>query len=389
VEELPADAAMTGDRGPPVTIVAHEVSALGGMERQLSRLICGLAERGTDVTVVAARCELPRGTRGVRVIRVRGPRWPFVALYAWFFVAGGVCLRRHGRGLVHATGAIVPNRVAVATVHYCHAAARDLERARSPAWHHSVYAALAAWLSRAGERWCYHPGRVRRLVGVSRGVSGELRRHFPKTGAAVVTIPNGVDGDEFRPDPRAREAIRRRWAVEADAPIALFVGGDWARKGLDVAIDALARAPGWRLVVAGRGDQGRYVMRAERLGAAGRVRMLEPTTDVAALFQAADAFLLPTAYETFSLVTYEAAASGLPLLVTRVNGVEDILEHGVNGWFIARDPDDVARHLNALGEDPKLRHRMGDAARAASLRFSWPSMIDAYEALYRELAGSR
>jgi UDP-glucose:(heptosyl)LPS alpha-1,3-glucosyltransferase len=380
---------MTGP--PPLTIVAHEVAPLGGMERQLSRLICGIAERGAEVTIVAARCELPRATRGVRLIRVRGPRWPFVALYTWFFVAGGVCLRRHRRGLVHATGAIVPNRVAVSTVHYCHEAARarGLERARSPAWHHAAYAALAAWLSRAGERWCYRAGRVRRLVAVSRGVSTELRRHFPATGDAVVTIPNGVDADEFRPDPQAREAMRRRWAVEPEQPIALFVGGDWARKGLDVAIDALARVPDWHLVVVGRGDRRRYAARAERLGAAARVRMLEPSTDVASLFQAADAFLLPTAYETFSLVTYEAAACGLPLLVTRVNGVEDILEPGVNGWFIPRDPVDVARRLNALGRDPELRRRMGDAARAASLRFSWPLMIDAYEELYRELDGTR
>jgi glycosyltransferase involved in cell wall biosynthesis len=382
---------MTAHRRPPVTIVAHEVSSLGGMERQLSRLICGLAERGTDVTVVAARCELPAGTQGVQVIRVRAPRWPFVALYAWFFVAGGICLRRHGRGLWHTTGAIVPNRVAVSTVHYCHEAAhaRRLDRARSPARHHTAYAVLAAWLSRVGERWCYRPARVRRLVGVSRGVSAELVRHLPAAASAVVTVPNGVDGDEFRPDPGAREATRRAWGVEPDDPVALFVGGDWARKGLDVAIDALQRAPSWRLVVAGRGDHRAHRARAARLGVAARVRMLEPTADVAALFQGADAFVLPTAYETFSLVTYEAAASGLPLLVTPVNGVEDILEHGVNGWFITRDPADVARHLNVLDADPELRRRMGEAARAASRRFSWTSMIDAYEALYRDLAARR
>jgi glycosyltransferase involved in cell wall biosynthesis len=117
------------------------------------------------------------------------------------------------------------------------------------------------------------------------------------------------------------------------------------------------------------------------------VRFAGPLHDIAPVYRAADAFLLPTAYETFSLVTYEAAASGLPLLVPRVSGVEDLLEHDRNGWFVPREGAGIAGWLNTLADEPELRERFGHAAREASLRFSWGAMVDAYVALYEELGG--
>ena len=85
-----------------------------------------------------------------------------------------------------------------------------------------------------------------------------------------------------------------------------------------------------------------YEELAESYGVADRVEFVGATDDVASWYRRGRRFLLPTAYETFSLVTYEAAACGLPLLVTKVNGVEDLLRDGENGWFIERDAADIA-----------------------------------------------
>ncbi len=84
----------------------------------------------------------------------------------------------------------------------------------------------------------------------------------------------------------------------------------------------------------GAGDEDRFRAIARRSGLAGRVEFIGAQLDPAPYYAAADAFVLPTAYETFSLASYEAAAAGLPLLVTRVNGVEDLLVDGETGWFI-------------------------------------------------------
>jgi UDP-glucose:(heptosyl)LPS alpha-1,3-glucosyltransferase len=201
----------------------------------------------------------------------------------------------------------------------------------------------------------------------------------------IVTVPNGVDTSEFRPDPVARDVKRGELGLDPDELVALFVGGDWPRKGLAVAIEAIVRAPAWRLMVVGQGDVDAYRRRARDLGVGDRIVFLPPTPDIASYYQAADAFLLPTSYETFSLVTYEAAASGLPLLVTRVSGVEDLLRDGEDGWLITRDPAAIAQCLDRLADDPGLRLAMGAAARSRSQEFDWGSVLEAYGRLYRGL----
>jgi UDP-glucose:(heptosyl)LPS alpha-1,3-glucosyltransferase len=168
--------------------------------------------------------------------------------------------------------------------------------------------------------------------------------------------------------------------------VALFVGSEWKRKGLEPANRALAAAPDWSLVVAGGGDEASYRALADALGAGLRVRFLGDTADVQPLYQMSDAFVLPSSYETFSLVTFEAAASGLPILATPVSGVRELLEDAHNGFVIEREPDLIAERLNRLAADPELRVRLGGAARQSVLAFSWERMADEHDALYGRLS---
>jgi glycosyltransferase involved in cell wall biosynthesis len=371
----------------PVTIVAHEVGTPGGMERQLGVLVSGLLERGYEVTVVAHECALgPRP--GLRWLRVSGPRRPFTLWYPWFFLIGSLAVWRGRRGLLHTTGALVANRADLSTVHFCHRAFHAREGALRSARETRAYRANA-WLAdrqrRLAETWCFRPRRSGRLVAVSRGVERELREFFPAMAARVQTIPNGVDRSAFRPDPAARARVRAELGIGADELVAVFVGGEWERKGLRPAVEALPGAEGWSLLVVGGGDERGFRELAARLRAGDRVRFAGAVSDTTPYYAAADAFLLPTAYETFSLATYEAAASGLPLLVGRVSGVEDLLVEGRNGWFVERDAGGIAGRLAELAGDPERRRSMGAAAREDSARFDWQSVVDSYDELYRSL----
>lgn len=354
------------------------------MERQLTELITGLLARGFSVTAIATDCDLPHHPR-LRWIPVRAPARPFSVTYPWFFLLGTVLTARHRRGPVHTTGAIVFNRADLSTVHFCHRAVRDLPelgRSSRSGPLYALNATLTAALSRWAERYCYRRECTTCLAAVSQGGARELRRHFPAMDSSVAVIPNGVDLEAFMPDAAKRRTIRAAMGIPDAQKLAVFAGGDWERKGLDVAIEGVADADGWHLAVAGAGDRSRYMASAQRCGAAARIHFLGIRHDIASIFAAGDAFVLPTRYETFSLVTYEAAATGLPLLVTRVNGVEDILEDGVNGWFIGHDASDLSRRLGELAADERLRVRMGDAARAAAVRHPWSAMVDAYADIY-------
>jgi glycosyltransferase involved in cell wall biosynthesis len=367
----------------PVTVVANDIRAVGGMERHLRELVGGLLDTGHEVRVVARTCELPAHPR-LRWVRVPGPLRPFPIAHPWFVALASLKLWRNRAGVVHSTGAIVLNRVDVVTVHLCHhaIAERDeLVRSRRASRTYRLSARLSAWMSRLGERWSYRPSRAGRLVGVSPGVARELERHFPAMAGRISSVPNGVDTSLFRPAGDTRRSARGDLGLGDADLAALFVGSEWEGKGLRHAIEALPAAPGWVLLVLGDGDRPRFEALARERGVLDRVRFLAPTPEPLPHYLAADCFLLPSAYETFSLATYEAAACGLPLLATRVSGIEDLLRNGENGWFVAQDGEQIAARLREL-ESPALRRRLGDRARADSQSYTWDRMLEGYRQAY-------
>jgi glycosyltransferase involved in cell wall biosynthesis len=387
--EQPAGAATQHDRRPSelvdVTIVAHDIGSVRGMERQLSALIAGLQQLGHPITLIARTCELPNGD-GVTFHRVRGPSRPFAIAYPWFLVAGSAAVRKWRRGVVQATGAIVLNRVDVVAVHYCHQVATPTPSRSTPLFR--AHVRLAGALKRLGERVCFRVNRPAAFVCVSDGVAQEIREHFPALADRVVTIHNGIDTDTFAPGARHADAqaLRASMGIAHERLVAAFVASEWERKGLDPLLRALARAPDWDLVVAGGGDQARYRQLADSLGVGRVVHWLGVTREVPLVYELADAFVLPSAYETFSLVSFEAAASAIPVLATPVNGVRELIEDGRNGFLISAEPDVIAERLNELAADPQLRRRLGQAARESALSFGSERMVSGHDELYRRLA---
>jgi len=301
-------------------------------------------------------------------------------------VFGSLAVWRWRRGIVQATGAIVANRVDVIAVHYCHQVG-VVTPSRSTRLYRLHVRAMGL-LSRLGERACFRANRGARFLCVSEGVADEIREYYPELTERVLTIHNGVDTDTFAPGRHSEQAQAMRAAAEIAEGrlVAAFVGSEWQRKGLGAAIEALAKAPDWDLVVAGAGDRAHYQQLADSLGVGGAVHWLGVVRDVQTVYELADAFVLPSSYETFSLVTFEAAASGLAIIACPVNGVRELIESGSNGFLIGADPGEIAERLCELADDPALRARLGQAARQSALQFSWERMISEHEELYARLA---
>ncbi len=224
----------------PVTIVAHDIGPVGGMERQLAELAMGLRRAGHEVQAIARTCELPPDA-GVVFHRVRGPSRPFVVAYPWFALVGSLLVWRHRRGVVQATGAIVLNRVDAISVHCCHQVHRPSPNRPLPLlrW----YVGAVGLIARVCERLCFRVNRTATFVCVSDGVAAEMREHFPELSDRVVAIHNGVDTGTFAPGKRIREAaaLRERLGLAPARSVVAFVGGDWGHKGLRTVIGALAR----------------------------------------------------------------------------------------------------------------------------------------------------
>ena len=228
------------------------------------------------------------------------------------------------------------------------------------------------------------------FLPVSQGVAAELRGHYDIGPAKVRIVPNAADTEHFRLiDDGARRAWRERNGLAADDVVAIFAGGEWARKGLDYAIRALGRVdrPEFKLFVAGDDpNRATFERLAQETGAGQRIRFGGFRRDMAEALASSDLFLFPSHYEAFSLATIEAAACGLPIVATKINGTEDFILPGVTGEFVEHDVDQIATTLRGLIGNRDALRAMGRAGRArVEAEYTWDRVTSLTEDAYREL----
>ncbi len=220
------------------------------------------------------------------------------------------------------------------------------------------------------EQSLYGEGGARTIIANSRLVRDEILQHYGGSPERIHVVHNGLPAAAFQPAPPGlRETRAPPGAWRDDDYAILFAGTGWERKGLAVALAAVARLPGairpW-LFVAGRGNPRTYLQRLPP-GAAGRVRFLGPVSDMAACYAAADVFVAPTLYDPFSNACLEALAAGLPVLTTPDNGFSEILTPGRDGEIIAStDPDAWTAALAAWADPARRRAARADCAAKAS-----------------------
>lgn len=374
-----------GSSGLSVTIVAHDVDGIGGMEIQLVALITRLLSNGVKVEVLSRTLSLPHHP-DLSWRRIRTPARPFSFAYPSFAVVASLRLLRRRTTLLHTTGAIIFNRADCCTVHYLHNRPGEItERSQYQSVFYRLNARIGRLMSQAFERRVYGSERRSRvLVAVSESLEEELCRTFPQRRRTTRRIRNGVDTDRFHPDKTRGNALRNELGLTSTTPIALFVGSEWRRKGLATVVSALTFAARWHLVVVGRGDARALMIAAEKLGVGNRIHLVGETTQPEHFYALADAFVLPSAYETFSLAAFEAAAAALPVVATAVGAIDEILSAG-GGLRVEPHARSVANALLELEHERLGARAMGLKGMTVAQRFGWDSVAEMYLQLYDEL----
>jgi glycosyltransferase involved in cell wall biosynthesis len=203
-------------------------------------------------------------------------------------------------------------------------------------------------------------GRVAHLVCPSSYLAG-LAVGWGVPAGRVTVLPNPAPAPlRLRP----REQLRRELRLEGD--VLAFAGRLTRQKALEVAFEALARAEGVTLVVAGEGpERAGLERRATELGLDGRIRFVgaRDRAGVLELFRAADASLLTSAWENFPHTVVEALAVGTPVIATAVGGVAEVVRDGVNGLLVPPgDPEALAGAVRRFFADEALRRTLREAA---------------------------
>ena len=237
---------------------------------------------------------------------------------------------------------------------------------------------------------------------VKRAVVPGLLRHAASvlvvgSAARESVVGNGISPDRVRvfantiDVPAWSERARRLQGEEreADEVVVLSAARLVPEKGLDLLVRAVARSGDerLRLVVAGAGPEtDRLARLAEELNVHLTIRGDLAEEDLAHAYADADVFALLSRHEPWGVVVNEAAASGLPLVLSdTVGAAHDLLRNGENGFLVADgDIEEAATALKRLAADPELRRRFGQRSRELVGGWGYEPSVERFAAAVRE-----
>ena len=238
------------------------------------------------------------------------------------------------------------------------------------------------WWLRLVDRWIY--SRFARIVAISDGVRDALVAEHPGLESKVTVVKNGI---ELRPEIPERLAENGR--------VRLVSAGRLKEvKNYSNALNSVAMLSPDNIAYSILGDgpmRASLEAFAVELGLEEHVEFAGHVSDVKTRLEEADIFLMPSKWEGFGLAAVEAMNAGLPLVVSDVPGLREVVGKDGDCAFLVdpENPEEIAAALRRLIENPDLRARMGRRAFERSLEFSEEAMVDAYIDVYQAVLDAR
>ncbi|MCB9189797.1 MAG: glycosyltransferase [Flavobacteriales bacterium] len=231
-----------------------------------------------------------------------------------------------------------------------------------------------------------------------------LTKYFLKNCDGFITMSNSVleDISMFTENPQkvmlphpvydtfgpscTREVGIKRLDLESDKKYLLFFGLIREYKGLDLAIEALAKVddPNVELIIAGEfyEKKEKYTLLIDQLQLQNRIKLFDfyiPTDDVKFYFSVADAVVQPYKSATQSGITQVAYHFEVPMIVSNVGGLPEIVPHGLAGMVVPPNADEFASAIN-LFYSKNLKDRYVEGVRSEKKRYEWDYFVN--EAMY-------
>ena len=228
-------------------------------------------------------------------------------------------------------------------------------------------------------------------------MSSQIESKYKAQGevSKVTCIRNGIDlaGKPVQTD---RWRTRKELSVDSETCLIGTVGRLTPVKGIPYLLDAarilLRQGANVKVLVVGDGSIRQDLLaQARNLGVGERVVFLGHREDTDVLLQALDIFVLPSLSEGIPMALLEAMAASRPIVASRVGGIPEIIEDGVEGFLVEpMDVDSLAERCRRLIKSPDVARKMGEQARTRVERdFSAVAMADRVASVYNKLLMSR
>lgn len=351
-----------------VALVAPNVVTRDGQGRVMVELCRALVARGHHVTVLAHRCDDDIAAL-VDFRPLRRAPGPQLLDDLYLLAASTRALRRIDHDVAMVMGpCAMSNRPCVYNAQFSHHGWRASWSHGRPPLYRRVHVRFLEWLTRFVVRRCD------RVIASTEAVAADVT---VGTTTPSCVVPDGVDVAEFPlVTERGRAEARETLGLSGGDRVIAFLGDyHTPRKGLEPLLQAVATGPSdERLVVASRGNDRDLERRSEALGLAGRVTVAgfaRPETVIAA----ADVVAVPSLYEPFSLVAFEAAASGVPLVLSGRAGAAEMLAGCAHEVADPSDPEQLRAALNQAWADPGANRELALRARRVAEAMVWPELM--------------
>lgn len=233
-----------------------------------------------------------------------------------------------------------------------------------------------------------------RVICCSHYMVGELKHVFQIPDDKLVVIPNGVDIKNFV---QKNNSISRNDYAAADEKIVFFVGRLVREKGVQVLLDAvpmvLNRMPNTKFIIAGKGPHLNELQnKAIRMGVGHRIYFTGYVDDYTrnTLYSWADVAVFPSLYEPFGIVALEGMAAGVPVVVSDVGGLSEIINHNFDGLkAYPGNPRSLADMILHVLQNPQVAGQLRENAYQKLKRyFNWHDIaadtLDTYKKVWDE-----
>jgi len=220
------------------------------------------------------------------------------------------------------------------------------------------------------------------IVGVSGAVAEHIKDSYPDLNPVVIASAHA----NLSVDAEFASALRKKFG--AKTLIGHIGSYDHSHKGqltiIEVAKRVATEWPNWQFLLLGAGKDA-AVFR-ERIGSLKNIELIGFVDNVGDYLTAFDVFVFPSLHEALGSSVLDAMHFGLPIVATRVGGIPEFVEDGVNGFLIKREsPDELMAGIEKITNNPTLVDAMHLANRAKAAEYDAARMAAAYEKIYRQL----
>jgi len=221
-----------------------------------------------------------------------------------------------------------------------------------------------------------------KLIALNKAERGFLIRKFKVKPEKIVIIPPGLNIKKYSHLPEHSELQKK---YNLNGPVVIYVGRIAEDKGITYLIDSAKivkdECPNVKFLIIGpdMGYKRTLVRKINKVGLSDTVIFTGPLVGNKLLeaYSIADVFVLPSYHEVMPLTVLEALAAGVPVIATKLEGISELITHGVNGFLVEYgNYKKIAEYILQIFKEPKLKAKLIASGKKVVKSFSWDNVVE-------------